>query len=287
MQNYHCVWRVFNEFFLRLDYKPKSWEDRLVLFVGYLVNEKKQSSTIKSYISAIKAVLKMDGIFINEDRYLLTSLTRACMLENDRVRTQLPIRKDMLLLILKNVSNIFPEQPYLIRLYRALFSTAYLGLFRIGELASGTHPVLAKDVHVAMNKKKMKFILHTSKTHWKNNKPQVIKISSSKQTDCDRQSTFQLRPQQLPIEDDYCPFLILQEYIDVWKRGFIDVLEPFFVFRDRTAVTPANMRNTLKRVLLLSGFLPQYYGSHGFRAGRSVELFALGVSIESLKQIGR
>ena len=33
--NYHSVWKSFNEFFLKLDKKPKKWEDRLTLFVGH------------------------------------------------------------------------------------------------------------------------------------------------------------------------------------------------------------------------------------------------------------
>ena len=60
-RNYYIIWKAFNKFFLKLDIKPDSWEDRLTLFVGYLIDQNKQSATIKSYISAIKAVLKEDG----------------------------------------------------------------------------------------------------------------------------------------------------------------------------------------------------------------------------------
>ena len=56
-KNYYSVWKCFNKFYIRLDRKPETWEERLVLFVGYLVEGKKKSQTIKSYISAIRAVL--------------------------------------------------------------------------------------------------------------------------------------------------------------------------------------------------------------------------------------
>ena len=36
-KNYYGIWRSFNKFFIRLDKKPKKWEDRIVLFVGYLI----------------------------------------------------------------------------------------------------------------------------------------------------------------------------------------------------------------------------------------------------------
>ena len=128
-RNCYCVWKCFNEFLLKLDHKPKSWEDRLVLIAGFLIKEKQQSSTIRSYISTIKSVLRDDGIQINEDKYLLSSLTKACHLHNDQVQMQLPIRKGMLRVLLKNVPEVFPEQPYLSCLLKTLFSTAYFGLF--------------------------------------------------------------------------------------------------------------------------------------------------------------
>ena len=74
-QNYYAVWWQFNEFFIKLDTKPQSWEDRLVLFVGYLIGGNRKSTTIKSYISAIKKVLREDGVILNQDEYLLRSLT--------------------------------------------------------------------------------------------------------------------------------------------------------------------------------------------------------------------
>ena len=57
-KNYYAIWKVFNQFYLCLDRKPKRWEDRLVLFVGYMINKKCKSSTIRSYICEIKSVLK-------------------------------------------------------------------------------------------------------------------------------------------------------------------------------------------------------------------------------------
>ena len=156
-----------------------SWEDRITLFVGYLIQEGKQSSMVKSYVSAIKTVLRDDGLKILEDKYLISSLTKACRLINDQFRTRLPIQKGMLVVLLEKVEEIYHQQPYLSLMYHTLFSTAYLGLFRVSELTEGQHPVLAKDVHIASNKRKLLFILRSSKTHGRWAKPQLIKISST------------------------------------------------------------------------------------------------------------
>ena len=133
---YHQVWNSFNEFFIRLDSKPDSWEDRLVLYVGYLADRNRKSQTIKSYISAIKNILADDGIVLNTDKFLLTSLIRACRYKNDAVRTRLPIHKGLLNIILKYTDKHFNNlgQIYLKKLYKALFATSYYGLFRVGEL---------------------------------------------------------------------------------------------------------------------------------------------------------
>ena len=157
------------------------WENRITLFVGYLIDNGKQSSTVKSNVSAIKAVLTNHGIKINEDQFLINSLTKACRLINDRIRTWLPIQKDMLAILLNQIDKHFDNvnQPYLKIMYKALFSTAYFGLFRISELTAGEHTVRVKDIQLGSNKRKLLFILWTSKTHRMDVKPQMIKITSS------------------------------------------------------------------------------------------------------------
>ena len=134
-----------------------------MLFVGHLVESKRQSSTIKSYISAIKTVLRGDGVDINEDRYLLNSLTKACKLHSDTLSIRLPIQKGLLTLILSQTSHHFQIQPYLASLYRAIFSSCNYGLLRISEAALSKHTVKAMDIHIGRNKGKLKFILRSSK----------------------------------------------------------------------------------------------------------------------------
>ena len=69
--NYYAIWKKFNTFLITLDARPPDWEQRLALYCAYLVEiDKLQSSTIKSYISAIKAVLKSDGYNWNDSKSL-------------------------------------------------------------------------------------------------------------------------------------------------------------------------------------------------------------------------
>ena len=129
-KNYYCVWKSFNKFYLQLDRKPRFWDQRLTLFVAFLINEGKKSTTIKSYISAIKAVLREDGHKISEDTFLLASLTKACRFKNNVLHTRLPTHRKLLEVIIQQIRNLYEEknQHYLAVLYSAVFMSSYYGL---------------------------------------------------------------------------------------------------------------------------------------------------------------
>ena len=115
------------------------------------------------------------------------------------------------------------NQPYLKTLFKAIYSTMYFGLFRIGELSYSKHIVLARDVHIAYNKRKFMFILRTSKTHYKNSKKKMIKITStSKKPDSQKQSI----NREL---DTPCPYKLLREYLGI-RSNYKHENEQFFFF---------------------------------------------------------
>ena len=165
-------------------------------------------------------------------------------------------------------------------MYRTLFVTAYFGLFRVRELTSGMHPVWGKDVHIADNKQKAMFILHTSKTHWRNNQPQIIKISSEPLPNFHRSNH--------AWNNHICPYSLLRQYLLYREPAFITKEEPFFIFRDRSVVTPEHFRKILQITLSNLGLNPTLYCSHLMRIGRATDMYEkLHISIESIRKIGR
>ena len=130
-KNYHAIWKIFSRFYLSLDNKPDSWEDCLVLFTGYLITKNRKVATVRSYISAIKTVLKEDDIVISEDRFLLNSLVKASRLCNNHVRIRFPVQKQLVHELLRQIDRQFTEamQPYAQKLFMAMISTTYYGLF--------------------------------------------------------------------------------------------------------------------------------------------------------------
>ena len=244
-----------------------------MLFAGYLIQEGKKSTTIKCYLSAVRAVLKTQGFKLNEDMYLMSALTRACKLKNDVIKLKSPITRGILDSILNTISELFKADAYKRKMYRALFSTAYHGLFRIGEVTQGPHVIKATDVFIGTNKNKVKFILHSSKTHRKGDKPQIVKIKSEP-------SLGSNQPRR------NCPFQILREFFKA-RKPFTEQNEQFFVFQDGSPVKPSDMQALLTTCLELNNKNPDDFSVHGLRTGCSTDLLSLGVSVETIKKLGR
>ena len=196
-KNYLSIWRKFNEFIMKLDVRPKLWEDKLSLYGAFLIEGGIQSSTLKSYFSAIKSILREHLSYQwNDDRMVLSSLIKACRLTNDLVKVRLPIHIGLLEILLFEIQRLFGlNQPYLESLYKTIF-IAYYGMFRIGKLTLSKHTLKAKDVHIGTNKNKIMIILYSSKTHAKHHYPQKIKIAST------------ARVQFTPANRIFCPFAI-------------------------------------------------------------------------------
>ena len=277
-RNYYAIWKTFNKFFIRLDCKPTTWEDRLTLFVGHLVHQNKKASTVKSYISAIRSVLFEVNVELQEDKTLLMALTKACKLRNDTIKIRLPIQRGMLAILMNQLNIIYDSQPYLRVLYRAMLITVYFGLFRISEVGEGSYFVLAKDVHIGRNKKKMLFVLRSSKTHGRHMDPQIIKISSHKGKVINEQECNKI---ELP-----CLYELLRICVK-YRGGYRSETKLLFKLSNGKPVKPSQFNFNLKMFIKFPGFDEKLYSSHSLRAGRSCDLFKLGLSVETIKKIDR
>ena len=258
--NYLCIWKLFNQFVIRLDNILCTWEQRAAMFCAHLIDEGLQSATVRSYLSAIKSVLKDNDYDWDDSQTLLATLIRACRQINDQVKVRFPIKKSLLEVLLFELPRVLGfNQPYLIVLYRALFALAYYGLFRVGELASGTHPAQARDVHITTNKHKILIILRTSKTHAKESRPQQIKITS--QSSCTSSK---------PSKSHFCPFQLATDYMKL-RGGYSTLCELFFIFHDCSPVCTAMVRTILRKTLNSLNLNASLYDTHSFHVNRHAE----------------
>lgn len=148
-RTYRSAYLEFTRFNLSLDNMPELLDDQLAIFVASRVEKGDYSHTVESYLSGIKSMLAVDGIEINTRTARLRALIKACKYKNDRVIQRMPIKEALLVRIIRQVDIMFAGQPYLASLYKCMLVMGYFGMMRVGEMASGDHPVMARDVHLA------------------------------------------------------------------------------------------------------------------------------------------
>ena len=272
--NYLSIWHKFNKFLMRLEVIPKNWEQRVAYYAAVLVHEGVQSSTLKSYISAIKTTLCTDGYHWQDDFCELGGIIKACRIQNDEVKIRLPINKGLLELIMFQLNTIYDHQPYLEALYKAMIVLGYYGLMSVGELTSSQHTLKAKDIHIGINKDKILMVLYSSKTHDKHNMPQQIKISS-----------IQNKKDNAAAARIFCPFMLVRQYAAM-RGNYLTDEEPFFVFTTRIPVKANNLREVLRIALKRLNLNASLYDTHPVRIGRNCDLFKIGINIERIKWIG-
>ena len=285
--SYHKIWQRFNKFIIRLDRLPEKWEIRTGLFCAHLIwNENKQSSTIKTYISAIKDTLKKDGYLWDDKIIMLNALTHACKLKNDIVKLRLPISIWLLNNIIFETSRKYHKQPYLSHMYSAIFALFYYGMFRVGELTQSPHVVKAINIHQGRNKNKFMIVLYSSKTHGPESTPQQVKIIGRDvlEVENDNEITLFSRKNILKNKNLFCPAELTQNYINV-RPPIIDAEEQLFIFSDRSNLKAYHVRKLLRSILQGMGLDQYNYDTHSFRIGRATDLDK-EVSIDKIKQLG-
>ena len=276
-KTYLRIWRQFNNFIIDLDIKPAAWEDRTTLFLGHVIQCGVKSNLLKSYVSAIKRMLIDDGYPWNDNLLILGSLTRACRLINDKVHTRLPIQCGLLELILFEIQRTFRTQcqPYLEKLYKAIFALCYYGLMRVGEVVKSEsyHAVRASNVHIATNKIKILIVLYSSKTHGQERRPQKIVANN-----IERSGKYMNRY--------FCPFDLMKDYLKI-RGDYINVDDQFFIFGDGGMVTATHTRKLLKETINKLGLDGSLYGMHSLRVGRTSDLIKYNYSVDEVRRMGR
>ena len=177
--------------------------------------------------------------------------------------------------MLHQIDTLFQLQPYLCLLYKAIFTVAYFRFFRVSELVwtESGHMVLAKNVNLGRNKRKLMFVLETSKMHSKACKPQIIKIAGKQMQLAEQKNN---STQKNSWTGGVCPLTIVQQYLQM-RGSYKDDSEPFFVFRDKSLVTATQTNIVLKKVIKSLGFDNRLYSFHGFRIDRTTDMLQMGV----------
>lgn len=253
------------------------------LFIAYMIKKRYEKATISTYISGIKYVLRnILHVDVDNNAFRFTALIKAARYKSNKVAITMPIKPGLMSRILQEIPKIprFQNQPYFIKLYRAMFFAAYYGLLTVGEM-TGKHAITAKNMHIARNKDKVQMRLWTSKMLKWGSWAHDIKIDGLH--DCKL-----CNPEYGgKSSHKYCPVHIVADYNKARERTQGD--KNLFIFQSGTAVSGHAFRRTVKDALTsmsLKDALNRYNG-HSLRSGRACHLWKLGFSLAHICYMGR
>ncbi|XP_056006915.1 uncharacterized protein LOC130050703 [Ostrea edulis] len=144
---------------------PHSHE--LVNFVSYLSYKQFSPNTIKSYISGLY-FCKLHNVHDSTQSFLLRKVLVGLTRKNPRADDRKPLTLDILSSILRLLPTIC-KSPYESALFSVIFTTAFFGYFRMGELVQNSvhdpgHAIQARDVIYLEHNNTVPIFLRHSKT---------------------------------------------------------------------------------------------------------------------------
>jgi len=236
-----------------------------MMFVGYCFEKSYSSSTITSYISGLSFYHRINGWYSFSDVFIIRKLIQGCRRLRPVVDQRAPITISMLCSICKVLPGV-ANNTFESALFKAIFSIAFFGLFRVSELVftdNGNRSLQSEDVYLDKDKKHVSLCLRVSKNNQYGNPIHM----------------------KLPCESDIsiCPVCNLKVYMQLRPQ----MPGQLFVHENKKLVTRYQFSAVLKKCLQQSGFKVDIYKSHSFRIGRATQLAGMGLSDENIKKLGR
>ena len=230
----------------------------VALFVADLAEQGYAAATVASDLSAIAFVHKMLDVVNPCEAFVVTSLLRSMRrrtVPDSRAPVSVELLRDM-------VKRLYLQEgmSYDFVLYRAVFTVAFYGFCRIGELAvsgSADHRLRMEDLTVRENEIEVTF--HTFK-HSAGMARVVLQASA----------------------EVCCPVRAVKEYLMLRPAG----LGPLFIAACGASIKREQVVAVLKRLALACGSSGRYDG-HSFRIGATTHAAQQGRSASDIKRLGR
>ena len=256
-QTYNTSLNAFERF--RCKYKlPGFWpipEQHLIWFLAYCHESNCASSTVRTYISGINFHHKIRGFSNILDNFAVNKMLEGYARVKPQVKdARRPITK-LILTAIADVLHLVCYNLYESKLFRAIFTLAYFGLFRISELVAPGKACLCnqarvQDIQVSPDASFVSVTLVKSKTS-QSGPPITLKIPREKQ--------------------GICPVRALQDYLAVAPTR-----AAAFSHKNGKPVTRTQVTAVLQKCLSRTGYNAPFFQSHSFRIGRATDLSARG-----------
>jgi site-specific recombinase XerD len=258
--------RVFQNF-LRTTY-PRARQfptpEAVGWFVCHLAKKGLQASTVRCYVSALAYWAQDMGEADPGESFRVKQLLRGLERKTAAPDTRTPIS----LGDLRSLVTIVPQltcEPFEVRLFKAMFTTAFYGFLRVGEMTSsgrGTAAPALSRKSAVLDAEQLKLTISEFK-HNQGRKPHTVIINE--------------RP-----GDAACPVERMEQYLEV--RG--DAPGPLFMLRGKE-VKGSVFAGFLKRACAAVGLDPKTVKPHSFRIGAATNAMDAGCSDAQIRRMGR
>ena len=237
------------------------------MFISFLFQKGYAYNTASTYISAIRFHHKILGLPDCSSEITISKILEGYRRSRSSVDSRFPITLDILIIICGQLEMICYSE-HEILLFRAAYTLAFFGLFRVSELVGSStdhvqSPLSLDDIQ--MNKDKFIVRLCKSKTN-KCGSPQFVHITATGGISC--------------------PFSAMKSYLQ--SRTNSVTCQSLFCHSNCKPLNSYQFGAVLSKVVKSAELHDgRQYKTHSFRIGAATWLHHKGVSNDVIKKMGR
>lgn len=248
----------------RIIWPPTPYQ--LTQFIAYLAIHKYSLSTAKSYLAGISFYCKISDVSDTTQSFIV----KKTLLGYCRSKVQTDDHKPITLDILRKIIVALPSvctSYYEASLFSAIFTTAFFGYFRIGELVQNT----SKEVGHAIQTSNVIYIA--------SNNTIQISLKHSKTDQEGKGSLINL----LPTNNTICPVSSITSFMSARPH----CPGSFFCHARGTPVTRYQVMSVFSMFIAKFGLDTKSYKTHSFRIGAATDAWVQGRSEDQIAAGGR
>lgn len=241
--------------------------ERLAQFIAYCHNQNFRANTISTYVSALGYIHKLYNMVNPTESFVIKKLLYSIR-RMSTADKRLPFTVANIQTLLAALHSHILDH-YNRVLLKAMFLTAFFGLFRVGELS------ISQNGHQNTVLRKDLTFMYTNA----NVSSAVINVRNYKHS----QGQATAVPLALQSDKQLCPVRALVRYLRLCPTQ----TGPLFQFRNGDPVTTAFFRSNLRTCVVASDLNPQFYTSHSFRIGGATHAHSHKMPASQLQRLGR
>lgn len=260
---YKRAWTLFKSFCAKfhLGSFPAS-SNVIALFISFMHSHMYATSTIRTFVSAIGYVHKINGLPDPTISFTIQKAFTGLKKLRPTLDKRQPITPSILFTLLNKLPSICKTR-YRLVLFRAMFLLAFFALCRVGEItvSPANHNLQLNNVQF-----------------YRRPCSYIISFASFKHSS---------RPQSVKIEAQtsiaICPVFALKEFLNIRSSS----PGPLFISSNGYPVKTEEFAQVLKQALKSSQLSPTSYTSHSFRIGGATYAAKIGLTSLQIRRLGR